>query len=416
MKNKILALSALATACGAALAQTPAASTVELYGLVDAGLNYVSGTRGTATRLVSGIMDGSRLGVRGNEDIGGGWRGLFVLEHRLEVNNGTVSNRPQSGTQLPDRLSDANMLGLPGALQPAVTGVASTIGSQVGVNLRNGIWDRQAYVGLVTPIGGFLGGRQYTPAYEVFATFDALKTQSSLSAGQVSAFPPAIDIRVDNALAYRIQLDGLSAAAMVTFDGASPSNANRTKAINAIYKAEGWSVGAGYNMRNNELGESSLKSAVFGATLAVGPGTLSGMLGTAKDDHPTGLSAIPAALVAQGATAGQAALVQGAFIGALKQDARVYNVGYTLSVGQLTSVVSYSVFDDRRSADADTTSYGVAWSYAVSKRTDVNLVLAHFNNKPQAQSAPGGAGFLGGFTKSAGTDSNNVAIGLRHRF
>ncbi len=416
MQKKILALTALSAACGAALAQTPATSSVELYGLLDAGLNHVSGTRGSSTRLVSGIMDGSRLGVRGNEDIGNGWRALFVLENRLEVNNGTVGNRPQSGSQLPDRLSDAGALGLPLALQPAVTGVANTIGSQVGVNLRNGFWDRQAYLGLVTPVGGFLAGRQYTPAYEVFATFDALKTQSSLSAGQVSAFPPAIDIRVDNALAYRIQLDGLSAAAMMSFDGATPSNANRIKAINAIYRADGWSVGAGYNARNNELGEASLKSTVFGATLAIGPGTLSGMFGLAKDDHPTGLSAIPAALIAQGATAGQATLVQGAFSTALKQDSRVYNLGYTLTVGQLTSVLSYSVLDDRRSADADTTSFGVAWSYALSKRTDVNLVLAHFNNKSQAQAAPGGAGFLGGFTKTAGTDSNNVAIGVRHRF
>ncbi|MDP4301925.1 porin [Leptothrix discophora] len=415
MQKKILALTALASACGAAMAQT-STSTLELYGLVDAGLNYVSGTQGASTRLVSGIMDGSRLGVRGNEDMGGGWRALFVLENRLEVNNGTVGNRPQSGSQLPDRLSAAASLGLPGALQTAVSGVASTIGSQVGVNLRNGFWDRQAYVGLVTPVGGILAGRQYTPAYEVFATFDATKTQSSLSAGQVSAFPPTIDIRVDNALAYRIQLDGLSAAAMMTFDGASPSNANRLKAINAIYKAGGWSVGAGYNTRNNELGESSLKSAVFGATLAAGPGTLSGMVGSVKDDHPTGLSAIPTALIAGGATAGQAAVVQGAFATALKQDSRVYNLGYTLTVGQLTSTVAVSKYDDRTTFDADTTSFGVAWTYALSKRTDVNLVLTRFNNNPLAQAAPGGAGFLGGFTKTAGTDSNNVAVGLRHRF
>ncbi|MGY0196341.1 porin [Leptothrix sp. BB-4] len=416
MSKKILALTALAGACGAASAQTPATSSVELYGVVDAGLNYVSGIKSGNTRLVSGVMDGSRLGVRGNEDIGGGWRTLFVLESRLEANNGTVSNRPQSGSQAPDRLSDAALLGLPGALQGAVTGVASTVGSTIGVNLRNGFWDRQAFIGLVTPVGGILAGRQYTPAYEVFATFDALKTQSSLSAGQVSAVPSGVDIRVDNAVAYRIQLDGLSAAAMVTFDGATPSNANRLKAINAIYKADGWSVGGGYNVRNNELGETSLKTAVFGGTLAVGPGTLSGMTGSIKDEHPSGLSTIPAALIAGGATAGQAALVQGAFITALKQDARLFNVGYTLTVGQLTSVVSYSLMDDRRAADADTTSYGVAWTYALSKRTDVNLVLARFNNKPLAQAAPGGAGFLGGFTKTAGTDSNNVAIGVRHRF
>jgi len=43
-------------------------------------------------------------------------------------------------------------------------------------------------------------------------------------------------------------------------------------------------------------------------------------------------------------------------------------------------------------------------------------VLTHFNNKNLAQAAPGQAGFLGGVTASAGTDSNNWAVGLRHRF
>lgn len=48
--------------------------------------------------------------------------------------------------------------------------------------------------------------------------------------------------------------------------------------------------------------------------------------------------------------------------------------------------------------------------------TDVNAVLTHFNNKGLGQAAPGQAGFLCGVTASAGTDSNSVALGLRHRF
>ena len=41
-------------------------------------------------------------------------------------------------------------------------------------------WDRQIYVGLVTPFGAVLAGRQYTPAYELSAAFDVMGTQSSL--------------------------------------------------------------------------------------------------------------------------------------------------------------------------------------------------------------------------------------------
>jgi predicted porin len=58
----------------------------------------------------------------------------------------------------------------------------------------------------------------------------------------------------------------------------------------------------------------------------------------------------------------------------------------------------------------------VAYTYALSKRTDINAVLTHFDNKNLAQAAPGQAGFLGGFTASPGTDSNSIALGIRHRF
>ena len=38
------------------------------------------------------------------------------------------------------------------------------------MNLNNNGFDRQAWAGLVTPVGGFLAGRQYTPAFETFGT------------------------------------------------------------------------------------------------------------------------------------------------------------------------------------------------------------------------------------------------------
>ena len=158
------------------------ATTVTIYGLLDAGLVHTTGVT-NKNQLVSGIMEGSRFGLRGNEDIGGGYRAIFTLEHRLELNTGAMTNRPPSGAQTPDRLNQAALLGLPAALQPAVTGVAGNIGQTLGVNIPGRFWDRQAFVGLITPFGAILAGRQYTPAYEMSATFDTLGTQSSLSAG-----------------------------------------------------------------------------------------------------------------------------------------------------------------------------------------------------------------------------------------
>ena len=416
--NKTLALTLMAAASGACLAQSATPNSVTLYGIVDVGIQRVTGyAKGTDTALVSGIMEGSRFGLRGNEDLGGGWRALFTMEHRAEVNNGSIGNRPASGAQVPDRLNQAALLGLPAALQPAVTGVAGSIGSTLGVNLAGNFWDRQIYVGLVTPFGAVLAGRQYTPAYLMSATFDIMGTQSSLSAGQAASIPSSIDIRLSNALQYRIEMGGLTASAMYAFGGVSGNNsANRFGGVMASYKVGGLLVGGAYNKRNNDLGLASLESTVLGASYDFGDvGKISGMVVKFQDDNPSGVSAIAANLTPLVGAAG-AALVQTAFTNALKQDAQLIHIGYKFATGPNTFYVAYSGVNDKRPANADVATYGVAYSYALSKRTDLNAVLTHFNNKNLAQAAPGQAGFLGGVTATAGTDSNSVAFGIRHRF
>ena len=165
----------------------------------------------------------------------------------------------------------------------------------------------------------------------------------------------------------------------------------------------------------NELGDSSLTDLVVGASVKLGPGTVSAEFVDVKDDHPSGLSGLRTVLTPQvgAATAG---LVQNAFINAFKQDARLYHVGYKLVLGLNTFYVAYTRLNDKRPADADTDSYGLVYSYALSKRTDINAVAVRFDNKGLGQAAPGQAGFLGGVTAAAGTDSNTFALGIRHRF
>jgi predicted porin len=403
--------SLLAAASTMAMAQ----SSVTLYGIADVGVTAVSGLRdGTAKQLVSGIMEGSRFGVRGDEDLGGGYRVLFTLEHRLELDFGGISNRPVTGSQLPDRVSQAAQLGLPLAFQPVVDGVAGSLGSTLGVNLNGAFWDRQAFIAFVTPVGGILAGRQYTPAYEVIATFDTLGTQSPLAAGQVGSIPATVDIRANNSLAYRIRLGGLSAALMVTAAEGSTTT-GRLIGLNAIYKGKGYSVGLGHNTRENELGQTSLTSTIVGGTLDIGPGTVSAMVGQVTDDNPTGVSSI-GALVAPQVGAANGVLVQSAFTEALKQDAQLVHVGYKMTTGVNTFYVAYTQLDDKRASDADTRSYGVAYTYSLSKRTDLNASVTRFDNSGLGQAAPGAAGYLGGVTASAGTDSTSVALGIRHRF
>ena len=412
-KNSLRALTGLTALALSAVAQ---GQNVQIYGVLDAGVNRTTGLAGgSRTSLVSGIMDGSRLGFKGSEDMGGGYRALFVLENRLEVDTGLSSNRPFSGSQLPDRLANAALLGLPPTLQPVVNVVAGQLGNQLGVNVAGKFWDRQVYVGLVTPVGGLLAGRQYTPAYEIAAAFDTTLTQSALSSGQVGSVPSVIDIRVDNALSYRLQQGGISAALMVTAHEDSPTT-GRLLGFNAMYKGSPFSAGVGYNARRNELGKTSLKTLVLGASVNAGPGTVVASVSKIEDKNPSGLSTLPGALSAGGVPAPAAAAVHAAFVRALKQDARLYHVGYRVTSGLHTGYLAYNSLDDRLPANADVASYGAVYTYALSKRTDLNLALVHFDNKNLAQAAPGQAGMVGGVTARAGTDSNSYSFGLRHRF
>lgn len=413
MKKPYLALSLLAASTTAAWAQT---SSVTLYGIVDAGVTYTSGIRGgNVTQVVSGIMDGSRLGVRGTEDLGGGFSAGFTLENRLEADSGATSSRPVTGSQLPDRMSKATLLGLPGQLQPIVTGVAAQIGAGFGVNVGNNFWDRQAYVRLVTPVGAVSAGRQYTPAYLMQAEFDIMQTQSSLAAGQIASFPSAIDIRQSNSVQYGIQKGGFTAAAMVAA-GEGSTTQGHFMGLMSYYRSDAFTVGFGYQEKENENGQKSLKNLVVGGSAALGPGKVSAMYITAEDENPSGLGSIRTSLLASPQTAPFAGLVSNAFINAFRQDSVLMHIGYKMTMGANTFYVAYSTLDDKTKFDADTQSYGAAYTYSFSKRTDLNVVLTHFDNKGLGQMAPGQSGFLGGVTTSAGTDSNSFAVGLRHRF
>ena len=115
----------------AAMAQ----STVTLYGLVDAGYNRVSGLRnGTVNTIASGIMEGSRFGFKGNEDLGGGYKAIFTLENRLELDTGGVSNRPNSGSQIPDRVGATVLANLPAPVIAGVGGTAADLRKLGGSN------------------------------------------------------------------------------------------------------------------------------------------------------------------------------------------------------------------------------------------------------------------------------------------
>lgn len=318
-----------------------------------------------------------------------------------------MGNRPASGNQLPDRLT----AGLPGSLATALTNVA--IGPTLGVNLNKAGFDRQAWLGLVTPVGGFLMGRQYTPAFEALATFDIMGTQSSLSAGQIITIPAGVDIRYNNALQYRVVQGPWSGSLMASFTGGASSSSSQLLGVNAIYRSNTFQAGFGYNTKNDSAGRQALRNTVLGASANQGAWKVSGLFVRIEEPNPSSGPELAAGLAAQSVPQPLIDTV----LDRLKQDANLMHLGVRYDMGTAGHLtVAINRLNDRRSSDADITSYGVAYTYPLSKRTNLYGVLTRFDNSDTAQAAPGGNGYLGGVTASAGTDSTSIAIGVRHSF
>ena len=156
--KKITAFALLATAAAAASAQ----SSVTLFGIVDASVRSVKNGDDTVKSLSNNGLSSSRLGFRGVEDLGGGLKASFWLEHGFNSDTGSVS--------------DANRF-----------------------------WNRRSTVGLSGGFGEVRLGRELTPTFTGFGDFDVFGTNgigaadkfnSTLSSGADTA------TRSDNGVSY----------------------------------------------------------------------------------------------------------------------------------------------------------------------------------------------------------------------
>ncbi|MGF6573949.1 putative porin [Paraburkholderia sp. GAS333] len=117
--------SAMLAVFAASAVTAHAQSSVTLYGAIDTSIEITNPGAGYVARMDSGAYRGSRVGVRGAEDIGNGVKILFDLENGFSSSNGSL----------------------------AVAG---------------SIFNRQAWVGASTPYGTVRVGRQYSPIYIPF--------------------------------------------------------------------------------------------------------------------------------------------------------------------------------------------------------------------------------------------------------
>ncbi len=168
MKKSLIALAVLA-ASGAAMAQ----SSVTLYGLVDTFYANVSTDNGagvtTSTNVLnSGAVNGSRWGLKGSEDLGGGLKANFQLESGFNNDTGAAA---QGGL----------------------------------------LFGRAAWVGFSGGFGAVSVGRIATPYYDVEGAQDAVfnsalspetLTFRSSTAGNAGSIGSAATARSNNTIKY----------------------------------------------------------------------------------------------------------------------------------------------------------------------------------------------------------------------
>ena len=165
MKKSFIVLALAAAAATSAQAQSTA---VTLFGIVDASLRQVKNGGDSVSSLASGGINSSRLGVRGAEDLGGGLRAGFWLEHGFNLDTGTQSDASR-------------------------------------------FWNRRSTVSLIGGFGEVRLGRDFTPIYTGWSDFDAFSDNGVAAGGKFSdRIGSNVDTltRSDNQLTYLLPAMG----------------------------------------------------------------------------------------------------------------------------------------------------------------------------------------------------------------
>ncbi|CAD6563371.1 porin [Paraburkholderia sabiae] len=206
--TSIIAASILSASAIPAMAQ----SSVTLYGLIDEGFNFTNNAHGEkAYQLQSGYLQGSRWGLKGAEDLGGGVKAIFQLENGFNVNNGKLG---QGGL----------------------------------------MFGRQAYVGVASDTYGKMTlGRQY----DSLVDFLAQTTVNGNWGGYIFAHPYDNDntdntFRVNNTAKYTSpNLAGFQFGGTYSFSNDTNFANNRQYSVGAQYTNGSLLIAAAYLQANN---------------------------------------------------------------------------------------------------------------------------------------------------------------------
>jgi predicted porin len=384
MKKHVISAAALLVFAAPVWAE----NSVTLYGLIDEGVDYtnnvsVNGQGKADYALASGLAQGSRWGLRGEEDLGGGLKAVFALESGFDASNG-----------------------------------------QLGEGGR--IFGRQAFVGLAqSQFGALTFGRQYDSLVDYLAPL----TANGNWGGTLFSHPYDNDntdnsFRVNNTVKYASpDWNGLTLGGTYSFSNSTQFSNNRQYSIGAQYALGGLQVAGAYlqanRAGNGSAGAIAADDANFtadrvrifggGVNYTFGPTTV-GLVYTKTDmKDPVSTVYLPAATFS------------GLGLTAMKFDNFEVNGKYQLTPEFF--VGAQYVYTDGKFESATGSikpkyhTVGLMADYSLSKRTDVYLQGAWQRNAGDRTGTLLDGGYLLG-TDGPSASANQFAVraAIRHKF
>ncbi|MCP3023142.1 porin [Cupriavidus basilensis] len=349
---------------GAAMAQ----GSITLYGVVDAGIEYLShvpnatGGSDSTVRMSTGNLSTSRFGLRGTEDLGNGLKGVFVLENGFDLDTGKVN---QGGR----------------------------------------LFGRQAFAGLQARYGTLTLGRQQTLLYELSSAFDPMVISTRYS---LLMHDKWMSSRADNAIKFTGTTGGIYYGLLYSTGYDSTAGGE----IAGAYKAgREWSASVGY--ASGPLSTRVAYDEVRGSTV------------TLQDNRERRAAVAAAYAFSSVKVLAGYRYYRGDFTTSSLRT-NLYWAGVQYQATPAISLTGAAYYTDVRNSAADPLSFVLSGTYALSKRTDLYTILAYAKNRDG--SAMGLSGFgpslnanattLVSATEQVGAGQSQVGaiVGMRHRF
>jgi predicted porin len=384
----VISLATLACA-GAAHAQ----SSVTLYGTIDTSITYVHNAAGNQNLWAlgnssAGNLSGTRWGIKGTEDLGGGLAAIFQLENGFDPSTGKLG---QGGR----------------------------------------LFGRQAYVGVTSnQFGTVTLGRQYDPLIDLVQgiTEDNYFGSAFATAGDVDNYDNSF--RVSNAVKYASPVwNGLQFETMYAFGGvAGTVGSQQSYAAAVAYTNGGLAVAGGYFYASNSPASAGARSVTPGAGFtSTSDGTF---------DGPINLGYDTAHSLAIGRIAGQYTI--GPFtVGAGYSNAQYrrdassafandekFNTGQGFFNWQASPAMLLGVGYSYTKSSGDTSAtyhqVSIGADYSLSKRTDVYMTAAYQHASGETGNGTGGSvaaqASIGSYGYAGTSTQEMVNLGLRHKF